>query len=66
MGVMILLIIVNLAVMVLIMWLVMHEPHKEYKGNHPFVVAERETRRLQSVEPPAEAPAEQPKNPEQA
>jgi hypothetical protein len=53
MAVLLLLIGLDLAVLVLIMWLVTREPHKEYKGNHPYVVADRDAaqRALQTVEP---------------
>lgn len=42
MAVLILLILLDLLVVVLIMWAVKTEPHRQLKGNHPFVLAERE------------------------
>ena len=56
MPVLILLILVDLAVVVLIMWAVVREPHHEITKEHPFVIAAREAaQKAQSV--PAAAPA---------
>jgi hypothetical protein len=53
-AVLILLILVDLAVVGIIMWAVVREPHRELKGNHPFVVAERDAAaKLKAVEPAA-------------
>lgn len=42
MAVLVLLILIDLLVVALIMWAVKTEPHRQLKGNHPFVVAERD------------------------
>jgi hypothetical protein len=54
MAVLLLLILLDLAVMGVIIWAVVREPHRELKGNHQWVIADREAAaKLKSVEPAA-------------